>query len=183
MRIVALDCQDQALVMKVAQLVYEGFRESFPGAWPDLEAALEEVRESCGPERLSRVALDDGTPLGWIGGICQYDGHVWELHPLVVSPERRAQGIGRALVADLEEQVRQRGALTLWAGSDDSEGQTSLTGVDLYPDPWPHVAAIRNLRRHPYEFYQKLGFVIVGVMPDANGRGRPDIYLAKRIGE
>jgi len=33
-----------------------------------------------------------------------------------------------------------------------------------------------------YEFYQKLGFVIVGVMPDANSVGKPDIYLAKRVG-
>jgi aminoglycoside 6'-N-acetyltransferase I len=38
-----------------------------------------------------------------------------------------------------------------------------------------------NLRGHPYAFYQKIGFVIVGVMPDANGLGKPDIYMAKRI--
>lgn len=182
MRIVDLDCRDEARVRAVAELLWEGFREAYPGAWPDLVSALTEVRESCRPGHISRVALDDdGTPVGWIGGIRQYDGHVWELHPLVVHPSRRRQGIGRALVADLEEQVRRRGALTLWLGSDDSEGQTSLTGVDLYPDPWPHIANIRNLRGHPYEFYQKLGFAIVGVMPDANGPGRPDIYLAKRI--
>lgn len=29
------------------------------------------------------------------------------------------------------------------------------------------------------EFYQKMGFAIVGVMPDANGIGKPDIYIAK----
>jgi aminoglycoside 6'-N-acetyltransferase I len=53
---------------------------------------------------------------------------------------------------------------------------------DHYPDVWPHVAAIKNLGRHPYEFYQRLGFVIVGVLPDANGLGKPDIYMAKRVG-
>jgi aminoglycoside 6'-N-acetyltransferase I len=37
------------------------------------------------------------------------------------------------------------------------------------------------LRGHPYEFYQKMGFAIVGVMPDANGIGKPDIYMAKRL--
>jgi hypothetical protein len=44
-----------------------------------------------------------------------------------------------------------------------------------------HAARIGNPRGHPYRFYQKLGFVVVGVMPDANGRGGPAIYMPKRI--
>jgi len=35
----------------------------------------------------------------------------------------------------------------------------------------------------PFEFYQKCGFVIVGVVPDANGLGKPDILMAKRVAE
>lgn len=58
---------------------------------------------------------------------------------------------------------------------------TTLAGVDFYPNVLEHSAQIRNLCRHPYEFYQKLGFVIAGVMPDANGRGKPDIFLAKPV--
>ena len=80
-------------------------------------------------------------------------------------------------------QVRQRGGLTLMLGSDDETDMTTLSGVELYPDVWPHVANIRNLRSHPYEFYQKCGFVIVGVVPDANGLGKPDILMAKRVAE
>ena len=67
-------------------------------------------------------------------------------------------------------------------GSDDETNMTSLSGIDLYPDVWRHVQQIRNLRRHPYTFYQKCGFVIVGVVPDANGFGKPDILLAKQVG-
>jgi aminoglycoside 6'-N-acetyltransferase I len=145
--------------------------------------ALAEVRRSFDPERLSRVAVaTSGAALGWIGGLPHYRGRTWELHPLVVRRDRQRQGIGRALVHDLEERVRERGAITIWLGTDDVDAQTSLAGVDLYPDVLGHGARIRNLRGHPYEFYQKLGYVVVGVLPDANGRGRPDIFMAKRVG-
>jgi aminoglycoside 6'-N-acetyltransferase I len=59
---------------------------------------------------------------------------------------------------------------------------TSLAGVDLYADVSRHIAEIRDLGRgHPFLFYRELGYVITGVMPDANGRGLPDIYMSKAI--
>jgi aminoglycoside 6'-N-acetyltransferase I len=184
MRIVDLGPDDEQVIRQLAALLVEGFREHAPEAWPDLEAGLVEVRESLQPERVSRVALDDdGAVLGWIGGIPQYDGRVWELHPLVVAPASQRQGIGRLLVADLEARARERGCLTLWAGSDDEDGRTSLSGVDLYDDLPGRITGVRSLGGHPYQFYQRLGFTIVGVMPDANGLGKPDIFLAKRIGQ
>jgi aminoglycoside 6'-N-acetyltransferase I len=97
-----------------------------------------------------------------------------------VRPDLQRRGIGRALVADLEARLRGRGALTLWLGTDDEDGMTTLSHVDLYPNVLEHLANIKNLRGHPYEFYGKVGFSIVGVMPDANGPGKPDIYMAKR---
>lgn len=166
-----------------ARMLIDAFRLNWPNSWPDLTAAHTEVEEALSPGRIGRTALDeDGAVLGWIGGAPQYRGRVWELHPLVVRPDRQMAGIGRALVADLEEQVRQRGGLTIVVGSDDENNLTSLGGVDLYPDPLEHLRLLRNLRRHPYEFYQKVGFVLVGVIPDANGLGRPDILMAKRVG-
>ena len=172
---------DEGIVRQAAVLLVEGFKEHWPDAWPDVDAALEEVRESLGEGRISRAALDDGgAVLGWIGGISSYGGNVWELHPLVVRPDLQCRGIGRALVADLETRVRERGGLTLWLGTDDESGMTTLSGVDLYPNVLEHLANIENLRGHPYEFYQKLGFSIIGAMPDASGPGKPDIYMAKR---
>jgi aminoglycoside 6'-N-acetyltransferase I len=58
---------------------------------------------------------------------------------------------------------------------------TTLSGADLYPDVLGHLANIKNLRGHPYEFYSRLGFSLIGAMPDANGWGKPDIYMAKRL--
>jgi aminoglycoside 6'-N-acetyltransferase I len=182
MQIINLSPHDHELIRQSAELLFETFKEDWPDAWPTIDAAIEEVRESFAENRISRVAIDDdGTVLGWIGAIEMYDGHVWELHPLAVSPRAQGRGVGRALVEDLERQVAERGGLTLWVGSDDENNLTSLGSVDLYPNPLEHLAKIKNLRGHPYEFYQKLGFVIVGVMPDANGFGKPDIYMAKRV--
>jgi len=42
---------------------------------------------------------------------------------------------------------------------------------------------MRTLRGHVFGFYQKLGYVVVGAIPDANGFGKPDILMAKRIGD
>ncbi len=174
---------DEAAIEQVARLLVAGFT-AWPSAWHDLDSALEEVRESFEAGRISRVARAEdgtGTVLGWIGGVPAYDGHVYELHPMVVSVAHQGQGIGRALVRDLEARARERGAETITLGTDDESGQTSLSGVNLLPNVWEHVAQIKNLRRHPYEFYQKLGYAIVGVIPDANGPGKPDILMAKSL--
>jgi aminoglycoside 6'-N-acetyltransferase I len=173
---------DEKMICEIAAMLIEGFREHWPDAWATQDDAIEEVRESLEEDRISRVALDDdGAVLGWIGGQHFYS-EVWELHPLVVRVAAQGRGIGRALVTDLEEQVRQRGGLTLTLGTDDQDDMTTLSGVDLYQDTWQHIANIRNLRGHPYEFYQKLGYTITGVVPDANGVGKPDILMSKRVG-
>jgi aminoglycoside 6'-N-acetyltransferase I len=182
MRIVDLCADDRATIIQVAHLLMEGFLHVGSDAWPDIASALREVQASLGPEHISRVALaEDGTVVGWIAGASGYDGHVWELHPLVVHPQYRRQGIGRALAEDLECLARQRGGITLFLGTDDEQARTSLGGADLYPDVLGHLARITNLRDHPYGFYQKVGFHIAGVVPDANGPGKPDILMAKRV--
>jgi aminoglycoside 6'-N-acetyltransferase I len=181
-KIISLTSDHDQLIQQAAQALVDGFKVHYPDAWPTLQDGLAEVHEMLATDRILRVAVDDEANLiGWIGGIPQYDGLVWELHPLVVKPGLQTKGIGTALVRDFEAQVRSRGALTITLGTDDDDNQTSLSNVDLYVDTWKKINEIKNLNRHPYEFYQKMGYRITGVMPDANGIGKPDILMSKRV--
>ena len=177
MRITDLSVQPAIVRQQAAALLVKGF--DHPRGWPTIEAATREV-ERVLRQGLAIAASEDELLLGWIGGLPEYDGRVWELHPLVVRRDRRLHGIGRALVGTFEVEARSRGALTFTLGTDDDGGHTSLAGVDLYDDVPRHIDELHDLgSRHPFLFYQRLGYVVTGVMPDANGPGRPDIYMSK----
>ena len=182
MKIISLSNDNDHLIQPAAQLLVDAFREHWPDAWPLFEDGLKEVHEMLETARICRVAVDEqGKLLGIIGGIAMYDGNVWELHPLAVQPSMQGKGLGRALVDDFEEQVRLKGGLSITLGSDDEDNMTTLSDVDLYENPWEKVRDIRNLKNHPFTFYQKLGYVITGVVPDANGPGKPDILMSKKV--
>ena len=177
MQLTDLGAQPQAFRQQAAALLVEGF--GHPRGWPTIEAATREVEDVL-RQGFAIGALDDEILLGWIGGLAQYDGRVWELHPLVVRRDRRLGGIGRALVAAFEDEARRRGALTFTLGTDDDGGHTLLSEVDLYDDVPRYIDELHDLgNRHPFLFYRRLGYVVTGVMPDANGPGRPDIYMSK----
>jgi aminoglycoside 6'-N-acetyltransferase I len=183
-QIITLAAGGPAIQEQAARLLVDGFTQMAPEAWPTLAAGREEVHTALESGKIALGMVDGaGVLLGWVGAMPQYDGQAWELHPLVVHPEYRRQHIGRGLVQALETQVRARGAVTIYLGTDDAMGMTSLSGANLYPDVVRHIHQIRNLGGHPYEFYQQLGYVIVGVIPDANGLGRPDILMAKRLAQ
>lgn len=122
----------------------------------------------------------EGKVLGWIGGHRAHT-NCWELHPLVVEKELRKKGTGAVLATDFEDQVKQRGGLTIYLGADDEDFMTTVSGIDLFPNSLEHLVRIRNIKGHPYEFYQKMGYALVGVIPDTDGLGKPDIILAKRV--
>ncbi|HEY2375580.1 MAG TPA: GNAT family N-acetyltransferase [Gemmatimonadaceae bacterium] len=152
-----------------------------PSGWRDRRVARKEV-QCILRDGFARAATADEQLVGWAGALPEYHGHVWELHPVVVHRDHRQRGIGRALVEAIEHEIQRRGARTLTLGTDDDAVMTSVGGVELYPDVVGHLRELRDLdRRHPFLFYQRLGFVVTGIMPDANGPGRPDIYMSKRV--
>ena len=180
MRIVDLAGQPDHLLEQAALLLVEGFTE--PRGWPTIELGREEVAMVV-RDGFARAMLDGDVILGWIGGLPEYQGRVWELHPMVVRREHRRQGIGRTLVAAFEDEASRRGGLTATLGTDDDSGMTSLADVVLYDNIPGHIANVKDAgRSHPFLFYRKLGYVVTGVMPDANGRGKPDIYMSKPLG-
>ena len=86
------------------------------------------------------------------------------------------------LVRALEAAARAENICTLYLGSDDEFGGTTIAGADLFPDIAFHIRDISTTgRHHPLDFYRKVGFTVVGLLPDVNGPGKPDILLAKRI--
>jgi aminoglycoside 6'-N-acetyltransferase I len=142
---------DPDIQRQMAELLVAGFREHW-NAWETTDEGLEEIQMIL-KNGFARVALDDTgkTVLGWIGGLSEYDGNVWELHPLVVDSARQKQGIGRSLVADFEQQVKARGGLSIRLGSDDEDDMTTLSGVDLYDNLPEKITNIQNIKGHPYE--------------------------------
>ena len=181
MKIVDLAVASEETREQAAALLVDGFHE--PRGWPDLESARAEVAQVIAGG-FARGAVEGETLVGWVGGIPElaYRDRVWELHPMVVRKDYRRRGVGRALFEALESELRRRGALTVTLGTDDDSGMTSLSDVDLYVDLPRQIAGIRDRGRgHPFLFYRELGFIVTGVMPDANGPGRPDIYMSKAI--
>jgi aminoglycoside 6'-N-acetyltransferase I len=150
-------------------------------AYREMEAARAEVDGFFNnPERFGLAAVEDGHVVGWVGGIRVYD-HGWELHPLCVHPKHQRHGLGGLLVCALEDAARAENICTLYLGADDEFGGTTVSSVDLFADLASHIRNISVTTRHPLAFYRKVGFTVVGLLPDVNGPGKPDILLAKRI--
>ena len=151
-----------------------------PSAYNAPGEAEAEVALRCADlDWLGHAALEDERLVGWIGAIRRI--------ATAVDPspgrdtDRQRRGIGSALLPP-RFPLPLRGVLTLFLGSDDDYGGTSLFGRDLWPDVVSHIAATEaTTRGHALTFYRQHGYEIVGLLPDVNGAGRPDIMLAKRL--
>jgi len=152
-----------------------------PSAWHDDVSATAEVNTFVtNPKRFALGAFDGDELRGWVGAI-RHSEFTWELHPLAVDPPYQRQGWGTRLVRALEHEARAAGVATIWLGTDDDFGGTNIFGRDLYPDVLGALARLAETQGHPFRFYERVGFSVVGVLPDANGFGKHDILMAKRV--
>jgi aminoglycoside 6'-N-acetyltransferase I len=179
-RIVNLEASDPARIAFISQFLFECFRKYAPTWLPDNAACLKQIFGSLEPGRHSRVMLDENAePIGWIGAIT--DSDTWEIHPLAVSPHHQQKGVGRLLVADIEDLARASGAVSVWAGTSDETNSTSFSRFDLYKEPERSFDNIEAPGDHPVNFWLKVGYSLVGVLPDEEGLGKPGIHFAKRV--
>lgn len=178
MEIINMTQLNEHQIIQAAQIL----TDSIPIGWPTLQDALDEIKKLLIPENTLLAAVENDIVLGWGGILPEYNGNVFEIHPLAVRSDRRKQGIGRAIVAALENEARKLGGLTIHVGADDErgDGETSFANVDLYDDLTGKIKSF-SPGTHQSGFYLKLGYKIIGVMPDANGVGKPGIFLGKRL--
>jgi|GEM_PF-89208 len=175
MEIKLFDQNSEEYIKAGAKLLELSFPESYS------ENSMKEMEEILSKERITLMAVEENMLIGFIGGIPQYDKTGWELHPLVVGDSMRTKGVGTKLVKALEREIANRGGVMIYLGTDDERFQTSLSEGDLFEDTYEKIKSIKNYDYHPYEFYQKIGYKIVGILPDANGPGKPDIMMAKSL--
>lgn len=173
--------QNSRFIEQLATLTYEASRVHAPNWLPTIEAAREEVTDSLQSDRQSWALVDRShEPLGWIG-VIREGTRVWEIHPIAVRTSDQGKGYGRRLIEHVEGLAHARGILTLFASTSDETGATSLSGVDLYENPVASMATARWHASHACEFWRRVGFHLVGVLPDAEGLGKPSIHFAKKV--
>ena len=177
--IVDLDTQDSEVVDRLANITFEAFKEYAPDWIPAIELARNQVIRAGAKGRLGRVLKNQGQIVGWIGLI--KGQYVWEIHPIAVAIDSQYEGIGHLLVEDAARLAKEGGALTLFAGTSDEVGTTNLYGVDLYSNPAESIRNLKAIGRNPYKVWENAGFKVVGLMPDAEGLGKPGIHLARRL--
>ncbi|MBN2353660.1 MAG: GNAT family N-acetyltransferase [Spirochaetales bacterium] len=168
---------------QAAEILFQASKSITVDSWPTIESAREEVAECCHREYIACGFVENDELAGWAGLRPMYKTITWELHPMMVKPAMQGKGIGSRLLKELERRAAERNVLNIILGTDDELDKTSLAKKDLYAcDLFHEIENIKNCGNHPYEFYEKNGYKIVGVIPDANGFGKPDIIMGKRIG-
>lgn len=184
MKITPVAAGDTQLLDKLARLTYDSARSHNPSWLPTLQDATETVQEALAPGTVCRVLMsDDEVPIGWIAANPQGHG-VWELHPLLIAPAHQRRGHGRTLVSEIEKLALAEGARTMILSTADAVRATTLGGIDLFVNPLAALAGIDVTdpkAGHAYQFWVKVGYSLVGVLPDAEGPGIPSIQCAKLL--
>ena len=164
-----------------ARILYSTFEKMGISGWSTYKSAIIEV-EDCIQEPNIAIGLQtNGKLVGWIGIRPMYE-KVWELHPLVVEVQSQKNGYGQRLIKEIEVVARKKGLIGLVLGTDDDNFRTSLSQNELTKQNiFSEIMSIKNINNHPFEFYEKCGYSIIGAIPNASGKNKPDIWMWKNL--
>ena len=163
-----------------ADILVAAFDDRSP-AWRTISAAHATITDFAEGEHIAFGAFAGTSLVGWIGATPRYNGNVWEIELIAVMPNWQRFGIGTALVQILIPAVRHAGCQTLCVWCDAESNSTSVGGINLYPHPLDALSRLISGPRHAGGFYEHIGFVRCGILPDANGPGKPDILYAMPV--
>lgn len=169
-------------IFQAAKILMNTFKELGSDSWNDMKSSIETVEECIEEPNICIGICDSKNNLcGWIGLRPMYE-KTWEMHPLVVKTEFQRKGIGTKLLSEIEKKAKQEGIIGIALGTDDENGRTSLSSVEIdQSNIFREIENIKNIKNHPFEFYKKCGYLIVGIIPNANGEKKPDIWMWKKI--
>jgi len=156
--------------------------EELSNGWKTIEDAYDEIEELIQSDGYFYALIDNEKIIGWGGILPSYQGNVYEIHPMVIKNSYQNKGYGGLLLKHLEDKARSLGGLTIYAASDDEfeDRKSSLRGIDGYKDIYDKMKTF-DPKNHPARFYIKYGYQLIGLMPDANGIGKHDLILGKRL--
>ncbi|WP_076607049.1 AAC(6')-Ia family aminoglycoside 6'-N-acetyltransferase [Serpentinimonas barnesii] len=166
---------------EAARILTQTFLDLGNTSWPNIKNAIIEIEQCVDLPNICIGLIQNDQLIGWVGLRPMYD-KTWELHPLVVKTEYQGKGIGKILLKEIENRAKEKGIIGIVLGTDDEYNKTSLSDIDINENNiFEEINKIQNKNKHPYEFYQKNGYMIVGIIPNANGLRKPDIWMWKNI--
>ena len=63
----------------------------------------------------------------------------------------------------------------------DEAGLTPLAHQELFPDPLANLSKLELMKDHSITFFRAIGFTMMGVLPEAIGRGKHLFRLGRKI--
>lgn len=144
--------------------------------------STDDIIELVNKSFISLGYIENKILIGYAGLLEMYSNITCELHPLIIKSGYRNMRVGSKLLKELEREAKLKNVLNIMLGSDDEDYKTNLHQFDFNNTDISYILNnIKNINNHPYEFYQKNGYKIVGIFPNANGIGKPDIWLWKQL--
>jgi aminoglycoside 6'-N-acetyltransferase I len=173
--------KSKKIIADTANILFNTFQDINTNTWPTYKSALLEVKDCIKKPNICIGICMNDILLGWIGLRPMYE-KTWELHPMVIGKEYQSKGLGKILINKLEEQAKKIGIIGIVLGTDDETNRTSISNHEVdEKNICSEIQNIKNIRRHPFEFYQKCGYIIIGIVPNANGLRKPDIWMWKNL--